>query len=138
MSSYTGMGNNPLIYTDTPGDSIILLIDRQGAGGNGHMGILFQDADGVWNYASQGATGAGMPSSGQAGLVSSSNADGGLEVVALVDGDGNPLTSEQAIDAAKNGAFGYEYDETETIETTQEQDAQIAENAANLKESYDN
>ncbi len=155
-SPYAGMSNNPLKFADPLGDTVIYFIDNEGAGGQGHMGMAFQDGNGSWYYASQGATEDG----GVLGMLAGSNAAGGLEIVplqvreqrAVVDENGDPVLDENgdpvtetvtrnATEAevtgfVKSGQLGYQYDESVTYGTTPEQDAQISQNAFKLQRDY--
>ncbi len=76
-SPYTYTVNNPINAIDPDGRDVILLIDKQGAGGKGHMGMLYQDGNGSWYYFSQGAT--GNPST--SGMVTASNTGGGVTLI---------------------------------------------------------
>jgi hypothetical protein len=53
------MGNNPNIYGDPDGRDIIMMIDKQGAGGLGHMGMLIGDEASGWYYYSHNGSGGG-------------------------------------------------------------------------------
>jgi len=145
-----------LFYSDPLGDTVIYFIDNNAANGQGHMGMAFQDGDGAWYYASQGAT---DPDAGNE-LLAGSNAEGGLQVAPLsvseertvLDDNGNPVldengdpvtetvtrnaTKDEVVGAAQSGQFGYGYDDNLVLNTTQEQDAQISKNAFRLQRSY--
>jgi|GEM_PF-6573867 len=41
-----------------------------------------------------------------------------------------------AVELAKSGGLGYEYDDTQLIETTREQDEQIAQNALDIRDAH--
>ena len=52
--------NNPINYIDINGEDAILLINRDGVKGFGHMGLLLQDSDGKWYHFYWGAVGTGF------------------------------------------------------------------------------
>jgi RHS repeat-associated protein len=146
ISPYAYVVNNPINAIDPDGRDVILLIDKQGAGGKGHMGMLYQDGNGSWYYFSQGAT--GNPST--SGMLTASNTGGGVtliklqvtETVALKDSKGNPIldangitqtkqvtrdaTKSEALAGAKSGQLGTAYDDSYTITTTSKEDALIS------------
>ncbi len=129
--------NNPINAIDPDGRDVVFLIDKNAAGGNGHMGMLFQDKSGSWYYMSQGGEG----TLSQSGYLTGSNERGGVTVLKLVtaDKDGNPvpLTREQALEAATSGQLGYNYSESVTLETTSEQDGQIHKNALDVQKQHE-
>ena len=47
-SPCVGFGNNPMIYKDQPGDTVIFFLDKDGAEGNGHMGMAYQNEKGKY------------------------------------------------------------------------------------------
>ena len=78
-SPYVAFANNPLRYMDPKGDTVIFFQAPEAAGGNGHMGMAFQNDKGSWFYFSQSAI--GDPS--QSGLLTGSDADGGVDLLPL-------------------------------------------------------
>ena len=156
ISPYAYVLNNPINAIDPDGRDVILLIDKQGAGGKGHMGMLYQDGNGSWYYFSQGAT--GNPST--SGMVTASNTGGGVtliklqvtETVGLKDSKGNPIldangiaqtkqvtrdaTRSEALAGAKSGQLGTAYDESYTITTTSKEDALINTGATKVANDH--
>ena len=151
-SPYSYVMDNPINAIDPDGRDVILLIDKEGAGGKGHMGMLYQDGNGSWYYFSQGATG----NPGTASMVSASNTDGGVtliklqvtENVAMTDSKGNPIldangnamtrqvtrdaTEAEALGAATGGQLGYAYDDSYKITTSPKEDGQIHNGATQV------
>ena len=56
LNLYHYAANNPVKYTDPDGNNIAFGVDKNGAGGNGHTSLYFQDAEGNWYKFDQGAT----------------------------------------------------------------------------------
>ncbi|MFV0507334.1 MAG: RHS repeat domain-containing protein, partial [Bacteroidales bacterium] len=156
VSPYAYVLNNPINAIDPDGRDVILLIDKQGAGGRGHMGMLYQDGNGSWYYFSQGAT--GNPST--SGMVTSQNTAGGVtliklqvtETVAMKDSKGNPIldangnamtkqvtrdaTEAEALAGAKSGQLGTAYDDSYKITTSSKEDAQIHTGATKVANDH--
>lgn len=138
-SPYNFVTNNPLNAIDPDGRDVVFLIDKQGAGNNGHMAMLFQDAKGNWYHFSQGAAEQGSTS----GMVSNSGYAGGIMIQPMITkntaGDIVQMTKEQAIAMVNSGRVdGNAYDENITLKTTNKQDAQITANANKLQQAYQN
>lgn len=55
-SPYVGMGNNPITYGDLDGRDVIILNDRNGANGFGHVAILVSKGDVRWYLYSKNGT----------------------------------------------------------------------------------
>ena len=155
-SPYTYALDNPVVYLDPKGDTVLIFIDKQGAGERGHMAMAYQDDNGLWYYFSQGATG----NPGVVGLVAGSNADGGLDLkplkvtdqVQAADGQGNPVfdqngnpvmitiernpTMSEVESMAQSGQLGYQYDDKVTLNTTRAEDKKISETASQLRQDF--
>ena len=156
MSLYSAMDNNPIRYGDILGDTVIYMVDREGAGGNGHMAMFFQNEQGNWFFFSQGA--AGNPGTGE--MLSASNTEGGVDIQqiqvtetrAKTDLKGNVIkgkdskpimetitrnpTQAELVTAAKSGIGGNAFDEFSTMNTSKAQDKQISDNAIELQGKY--
>jgi RHS repeat-associated protein len=148
--------NNPIVNTDPNGDTVLVFIDNQGAGGQGHMAMAFQNDKGEWFYFSQGATG----NPDQSKLLAGSDANGGVDLIPLkvsqqiqdsdaqgkpkYDKDGNPVmktitrnpTKSEVESIAKSGQLGYQYDDNVTINTSQREDKRISQTAHQLQRDY--
>jgi hypothetical protein len=138
-SPYNFVTNNPINAIDPDGRDVVFLIDREGAGGNGHMAMLFQDTKGNWFHFSQGAAEQG----GTSGMVSNSGYTGGVMIQPMITknsaGDIIQMTKEQAIAMVNTGRVdGNAYDENITLKTTKIQDGQIYSNAISLQKAYEN
>lgn len=158
QSTFSFVLNNPINAIDPDGRDVILLIDKEGAGGRGHMGMLFQDEKGSWYYFSQGAT--GNPS--KSDVIMSQNITGGVqlnklivtETVELKDNSGNPIfdkngkpktkqitrdaTEKEALASAKNGTFGTKYDASFKINTSSDEDKKIHKGATKVANDHNN
>ncbi|MBS1622174.1 MAG: hypothetical protein JSS80_11120 [Bacteroidetes bacterium] len=156
MSLYSAMDNNPIRYGDILGDTVIYMIDKEGAGGNGHMSMFFQNEQGNWFFFSQGAT--GNPGTGK--MLSASNTEGGVDIQQMqvtetrvktdskgnvIKGkDGKPVmetitrnpTQSELMTAAKTGIGGNAFDEFTTMNTSKKEDKQISANAFELQGKY--
>ena len=53
ISPYAYCANNPINNIDLKGDSIVVMIEDNGAKGFGHMGALIQNNEGKWEYYSK-------------------------------------------------------------------------------------
>ena len=136
-SPYNFVLNNPLNAVDLDGRDVVFLIDKEGASGKGHMGMLFQDKNGAWNYFTQGAAENGSFS----GFVSGSNYTGGVGIMPMQtvskSGDIINMTKEQAIAFVQSGgADGTQYDNALTLKTSKKQDATITSNAYSLQKDF--
>lgn len=138
LNPYCFVGNMPLIAVDPNGKDVVFLIDKEGAGSYGHMGMLFQDKSGAWSYFSQGAA----PEEGsQFGFVSGSNYTGGVTIRPMQtvsqSGEIINMTKEQAIAFVQSGGGnGTKYDNSITLTTTNKQDELITQNAYSLQKDF--
>ena len=132
MSPYNFVANTPLNAIDPDGQDVVFLIDKEGAGGNGHMAMLFQDKTGNWLYFSQGAAEDGS----QLGFLSNSDYRGGVEILRMQrttsSGEIIQMTKKEALDAVTGG----KYDNSITLVTTPEQDGMITSNALKLQADF--
>jgi len=122
QSPYIMMLNNVLNLIDKKGDTVIAIIDKQGAKGRGHMGLLLQDKWGSWCYATQGA------SEGVSFLkmICGMDVEGVVNYYPLLTPDGKPVKS---LNVALNMMFnkklspdGTEYDDFVQFNTTKAED----------------
>ncbi|MFK8101589.1 MAG: RHS repeat-associated core domain-containing protein [Saprospiraceae bacterium] len=134
MTTYQYGANNPIGNIDINWDSVIVVIDKEGAGGNGHMAMFFQNKNGEWNYFSQGAM--GMPSSGELGLVSSSDTEGGVTIVPMRNKDGSAMSIKEVLSVAGSGVLGTVYDDAELIPTSRDEDEKITKGAESVRSDH--
>lgn len=136
-SPYNFVLNNPTNAIDPDGRDVVFLIDKEGASGKGHMGMLFQDKSGGWNYFTQGAAENGSFS----GFVSGSNYTGGVGIMPMQtvtsSGDIIKMTKAEALAFVQSGsADGTKYDNSITLKTTSKQDGIITSNAYSLQSDF--
>ncbi|WP_018250037.1 RHS repeat-associated core domain-containing protein [Orenia marismortui] len=105
LNWYGYCGGNPVNYIDFTGLNIAIVVNPEGAGGNGHTSLYFQDSSGNWYKYDQGAT--KIPFLGNIGFISGSNADAGVSITPVSE---PPKCAEQ-------------------IETTSNQDSLITKSA---------
>ena len=53
ISPYAYCANNPINNIDLKGDSIVVMIENNGAKGFGHLGVLIQNSESKWQYYSK-------------------------------------------------------------------------------------
>ena len=124
-SPCVGFGNNPMIYKDQPGDTVIFFLDKDGAEGNGHMGMAYQNEKGKWFYFSFGAVNTNN------GLLADN--DGGVDFVEI----GNLTAKEVETIVLANG-YGYTYDKSVILNTTSAEDKLISSAAEKFKNKQNN
>jgi len=119
-SPYVGFGNNPMIYKDPLGDTVIFFLDKDGAGGKGHMGMAYQNEKGTWFYFSFSAV----------------NTDNGL----LADNDGEveyavigKLTAKAVETKVLAKGYSFTYDKSVILNTTSAEDKLISSAAEKFK-----
>lgn len=131
-SPYVFSGNNPVSYVDPNGDSLIVLIAPDGAGGNGHMAMMVQDpGSGEWYYMTQGGN---MSSSSQASPQSSGSSDATGGVYITGTGQTNSKAAVEWVrNHDKNNSY---YKEYVSFETTKAQDARMLTTAIAHQKEY--
>lgn len=107
--------NNPYKFTDPDGRDVVFSVDPNGAVGNGHTSLYFQDAKGNWYKYDQGAAGDGG-SSGDYGFVSGRSTQAGVTI--------------QPVDAKSVPSDGLR------ISTTSKQDAKISDSAVKSADAH--
>lgn len=108
---YAYAANNPVRYVGPDGNNIAFSVDKNGAGGNGHTSLYFQDKEGKWykfdQCAKEGPSGSDIVS--QYTSYVSSTFKAGVNI--------------QKVDKLPNGL--------KVIKTTKNQDAKIFQSALN-------
>ena len=137
LNPYNFVKNNPINAYDPDGRDVVFLINKEGAGGSGHISMLFQDKAGKWYYFTQGATENGS----QSGFVSGSNYSGGIGIMPMQtvtkSGEIINMTKDQAIAFVQSGgADGTKYENNITLKTSKKQDEIITNNAVSLQKDF--
>lgn len=113
VSPYAYVMNNPLINIDPDGRDIAFAVDKNGAGGNGHTTLYFQNETGQWYSFNQGATN-GDSSGGNLWLLLGQSTDAGVSI--------------SEVNEVPKGAL--------LLHTTPEQDEKIAGNALIIQNEH--
>lgn len=108
LNRYEYANNNPVKNVDPDGRDVVISVDPNGAGGNGHTSLYFQDAKGNWSKYDQGAASDGG-SSGNFTFASGRSTQAGVSMVKV-----------DVKDIPKGGV---------RIDTTSKQDVKIADSA---------
>lgn len=143
MSGYSAFANSPISVLDPDGRDIILLIDKGGAGGNGHMAGIIQDKSGNYYYISQGAA----ENAGLSRLIFGAGSDSkkggvqaGMSIIKLTATDvANAIDEVNTLEKNSTPA-GYRatnYDDFVKIETSSKIDDKVYSNALELQSKYD-
>ncbi|MEW9573838.1 RHS repeat-associated core domain-containing protein [Rhodanobacter sp. Si-c] len=118
FNRYAYADNNPIANTDPTGRNVVFSVDRNGAGGNGHTTLYFQNGQGQWYAYNEGAAGS-VSSGGNLGFLLGLNAPAGVTIT--------PVASTAVPGNTANSIV---------IGTTSNQDAKIATSAQASAAAY--
>lgn len=118
FNRYVYGNNNPIANTDPTGRNVVFSVDRNGAGGNGHTTLYFQNGQGQWYAYNEGAAGS-VSSGGNLGFLLGLSAPAGVTIT--------PVASAAVPGNTANSI---------AIGTTSNQDAKIATSAQASAAAY--
>ena len=121
FNKFSYANNSPVGNTDPTGKNVVFSVDKNGAGGNGHTTLYYQDQGGQWYSYNQGDAGTAQngSSGGSLGFVMGKSTPAHVEITS-VDSSQVPTNSSTSI----------------VIETTPEQDGMIAASATSSENAY--
>lgn len=124
-SPYAGLGNNPVMKVDHPGDTAIWVNDQDAAKSGGHSALFFQNADGDWFFMTMGPA----PKSDKLKINTAQDVNAYVKIKPLSN-----VNSKKIIKYINSNKS--KYDEFVVLNTTKEQDQKIYRQAYKSKKDH--